>query len=86
MFAIKIFLTITKTIHLNYMKKTYQGLYTRRMVVECEPLMQPQSNAKIRVKTGPTESAHEWIEEERDLTTTTTINNSDLQSIINPTP
>lgn len=32
------------------MKKTYQGLHTRRMVVECQPLM-ANSNQKIKAKT-----------------------------------
>lgn len=63
------------------MKQTYQGLSTKRLCVECEPIL-AQSNAKVRVKTGPTESAHEWVEEDRDLTTTTTIDNTDLQSIM----
>ena len=67
------------------MKRIYSGLSTRRIVAECQPLMQT-SNTKIKVKTGPTESAHEWVEEERDLSTSTTIDNSDLQSIISLTP
>lgn len=67
------------------MKQTYQGLYTKRVCVECQPLLQ-SSNAKIRVKTGPTESAKEWVEEERDLSSSTTINTTDLQSIINIEP
>lgn len=67
------------------MKKKYPGLSTHKIAVECQPLMD-SSNAKIRVKTGLTESSSEWIEEDRDLTSSTTINNSDLQSIINPTP
>lgn len=67
------------------MKKHYPGLITQKIAVESQPFLDnTMSNAKIRVKTGPTESPSEWIEEERDLTNSTTINTTDLQSIINP--
>lgn len=41
------------------MKKTYQGLHTRRMVVECQPLM-ANSNQKIKAKT----KNKNWTEED----------------------
>lgn len=67
------------------MKKHYPGLVTRKIAVECQPFMDT-SNAKIRIKTGPTESASEWGEENRDLSSSTDISNSDLQTIISSTP
>ncbi|MBR1787823.1 MAG: hypothetical protein IJ762_01345 [Bacteroidaceae bacterium] len=41
------------------MKKTYQGLTTTRIPIECQPLMQG-SNVKIKAKT----KNKEWREEE----------------------
>ena len=41
------------------MKKTYQGLTTTRISIECQPLMQA-SNVKIKAKT----KNREWREEE----------------------
>ena len=38
------------TIHHKEMKYTYQGLSTRRITVECQPLMQ-NSNVNLKAKT-----------------------------------
>ena len=62
------------------MKRTYTGLSTCRIAVECQPLMDA-SNTKIKVKTNVTTNTagEEWGYEEENLTTT--ISESSLPSL-----
>lgn len=48
-------------------KKHYTGLYTRRIVAECEPLM-VTSQAKLKVKTAT--ATDEWREEDGGMLAT----------------
>ena len=46
----------------SYMKQNYQGLSTRRVAVECQPLLQ-NSNQKIKAKT----KVEDWQTENKDV-------------------
>jgi len=45
------------------MKQTYQGLYTQRICVECQPLMQ-NSNQRIKARTKDISGNTEWHQED----------------------
>lgn len=62
------------------MKMKYEGLSTRRVAVECQPLLDT-SNAKIKVKTNVTTNTagEEWGYHEEDLSTS--ISSSSLPSL-----
>ena len=62
------------------MKQKYIGLYTRRIAVQCQPLMDT-SNTKIKVRTSVETgtAGQEWNYKEETLSTS--ISENSLQSL-----